>query len=91
MVTIGFIGPRAEARIHHNIFARYVTWDKNKNGGISIVYDVPGIQIYNNTFDGGGKEKSFDVPVIEVPGSMEKVGRRDPARLAGPQTRQPAQ
>ena len=67
------IGPKANAKIHHNIFARYVTWDKNKNGGISIVYAGEGIEIYNNTFDGGGTEKSFDVPVIEVPAAEEKV------------------
>lgn len=67
------IGPKANAKIHHNIFARYVTWDKNKNGGISVVYAGDGIEVYNNTFDGGGKEKSFDVPVIEVPATEEGI------------------
>lgn len=67
------IGPRANAKIHHNIFARYVTWDKNKNAGISVCYDQPGIEIYNNTFDGRGKDKSFDVPVLEIPGTQENV------------------
>lgn len=67
------IGPKANAKIHHNLFARYVTWDKNKNGGISVVYEGEGIEIYNNTFDGGGREKSFAVPVIEVPAAEERI------------------
>jgi hypothetical protein len=62
------IGPRAETHIHHNIFARYCTVDPNLNSTIAVIYKGDGIQIYNNTFDGGGKglARPWHVPVIEV-------------------------
>src|SRR5262249_53652775 len=62
------IGPRAHTRIHHNIFARYCTVDHNLNATIAVIYKGDDIQIYNNTFDGGGKDlaRPWHVPPIEV-------------------------
>jgi hypothetical protein len=62
------IGPREKCHIHHNIFARYCTVDPNLNATIGVIYKAEDIQIYNNTFDGGGKdsERPWSVPAIEV-------------------------
>jgi hypothetical protein len=62
------IGPTAKTRIHHNIFARYCTVDPNLNSTIAVIYPGEGIEIYNNTFDGGGKDlaRPWHVPAIEV-------------------------
>jgi hypothetical protein len=62
------IGPSGKCHIHHNIFARYCTVDPNLNATIGVIYKADDIQIYNNTFDGGGKEiaRRWHVPVIEV-------------------------
>ncbi len=65
------IGPQAHTHIHHNIFARYCTIDPNLNATIAVIYPGDDIQIYNNTFDGGGKDlaRPWHVPAIEVSGS----------------------
>jgi hypothetical protein len=62
------IGPTAGTHIHHNIFARYCTVDPNLNATITLPYKGDDIQIYNNTFDGGGKDiaRRWHVPAIEV-------------------------
>jgi len=62
------IGPKAGTHIHHNIFARYCTIDPNLNSTIAVIYKGDDIQVYNNTFDGGGKamKRPWHVPVIEV-------------------------
>jgi hypothetical protein len=62
------IGPRDKCRIHHNIFARYCTIDPNLNASIGVIYKADDVQIYNNTFDGGGKDlaRVWHVPAIEV-------------------------
>jgi hypothetical protein len=62
------IGPTAGTHIHHNIFARYCTVDPNLNASIAVIYKGDDIQIYNNTFDGGGKDlaRPWHVPAIEV-------------------------
>ncbi|OAI45211.1 hypothetical protein AYO44_13055 [Planctomycetaceae bacterium SCGC AG-212-F19] len=62
------IGPRAKCHIHHNILARYCTIDPNLNATIGVIYKADDIQVYNNTFDGGGKdmERPWHVPAIEV-------------------------
>jgi hypothetical protein len=62
------IGPQSHTHIHHNIFARYCTIDPNLNATISVIYKGEDIQIYNNTFDGGGKdlERPWHVPALEV-------------------------
>lgn len=62
------VGPSAGTHIHHNIFARYCTVDPNLNSSIAVIYKGDDIQIYNNTFDGGGTElaRRWHVPVIEV-------------------------
>ena len=63
------IGPR-DCQMHHNIFARYCTIDPNLNATIGVIYKSDNIQIYNNTFDAGGKdlERPWHVPAIEVGG-----------------------
>jgi hypothetical protein len=62
------VGPSEGTHIHHNIFARYCTVDPNLNSSIAVIYKGKDIQIYNNTFDGGGKglARPWHVPVIEV-------------------------
>lgn len=62
------VGPSAGTHIHHNIFARYCTVDPNLNSSIAVIYKGDDIQIYNNTFDGGGKElaRPWHVPAIEI-------------------------
>jgi hypothetical protein len=62
------VGPTAGTHIHHNIFARYCTVDPNLNSSIAVIYKGEDIQIYNNTFDGGGKDtaRRWHVPAIEV-------------------------
>ncbi|HJZ55882.1 MAG TPA: hypothetical protein VKE74_13015, partial [Gemmataceae bacterium] len=62
------VGPKAGTHIHHNIFARYCTVDPNLNSTIAVIYKGDDIQIYNNTFDGGGKglARPWHVPAIEV-------------------------
>jgi hypothetical protein len=61
-------GPRGRCHIHHNIFARYCTVDPNLNSSVAVIYKADDIQIFNNTFDGGGKDlaRRWHVPVIEV-------------------------
>jgi hypothetical protein len=62
------IGPRAHTHIHHNIFARYCTVDPNLGATIRLPYAGEDITVYNNTFDGGGKNlaRPWHVPAIEV-------------------------
>lgn len=62
------IGPQRNTHIHHNIFARYCTIDPNLNASIAVIYPGDDIQIYNNTFDAGGKDlaRPWPVPAIEV-------------------------
>src|SRR5262249_2649546 len=62
------IGPTAGTHIHHNIFARYCTVDPNLNSTIAVIYKGDGIEIVNNTFDGGGKAlaRPWHVPATEV-------------------------
>lgn len=62
------VGPAGRCHIHHNIFARYCTVDPNLNSSIAVIYKADDIQIYNNTFDGGGKDlaRRWHVPAIEV-------------------------
>jgi hypothetical protein len=62
------VGPAGRCHIHHNIFARYCTVDPNLNSSIAVIYKADDIQIYNNTFDGGGKNlaRRWHVPAIEV-------------------------
>jgi hypothetical protein len=62
------VGPTAGTHIHHNIFARYCTVDPNLNSSIAVIYKGDDIEIYNNTFDGGGKDlaRIWHVPAIEV-------------------------
>lgn len=62
------IGPTAHTHIHHNIFARYCTVDPNLNSTIAVIYKGDDIQVYNNTFDAGGKAlaRPWHVPAIEV-------------------------
>jgi hypothetical protein len=67
------VGPSDNTHIHHNVFARYCTVDPNLNSTIAVIYKAKDVQIYNNTFDGGGKElaRPWHVPAIEVgPGAV---------------------
>src|ERR1041385_4799573 len=58
-------GPH-DCNVHHNIFVNYANPDHNSEGGIDVVYLVPHLNIYNNTFDGGGKIGDLGVPAIHA-------------------------
>jgi len=58
-------GPH-DCNVHHNIFVNYDTPDPNREGGIDVVYLVPHLNIYNNTFDGGGTIANLGVPAIHA-------------------------
>jgi hypothetical protein len=56
-------GPH-DCNVHHNIFVNYETPDPNREAGIDAVYFTPHLDIYNNTFDGGGTIANLGVPAI---------------------------
>jgi hypothetical protein len=56
------VGPATPAYIHHNVFLRRAQTDANAIAGIQVVYGVPGISVYGNTFDGGGMQ----APVVHL-------------------------
>jgi len=58
-------GPH-DCNVHHNIFVNYDNPDHNSEGGIDVVYFVPHLNIYNNTFDGGGQIGNLGVPAIHA-------------------------
>jgi MYXO-CTERM domain-containing protein len=58
-------GPH-DCNVHHNIFVNYDNPDHNSEGGIDVVYLVPHLNIYNNTFDGGGTIGNLGVPAIHA-------------------------
>lgn len=58
-------GPH-DCNVHHNIFVNYDTPDPNREAGIDAVYFTPHLNIYNNTFDGGGKIANLGVPAIHA-------------------------
>jgi hypothetical protein len=62
------VGPSAHTHIHHNVFARYCRVDPNLNSSVAVIYKGEDVQIVNNTFDGGGKdrERPWHVPAVEV-------------------------
>lgn len=80
------IGPQAGTHIHHNIFARYCTVDPNLNSTIAVIYKGDDIQIYNNTFDGGGNDlaRPWHVPAIEVGGEGFVASLRNNAFINHP-------
>ena len=80
------IGPTAHSHIHHNIFARYCTVDPNLNSTINLPYKGDGIAIFNNTFDGGGKDlaRPWHVPAIEVGSSAFLASLRNNAFVRHP-------
>jgi len=70
------IEPRSPSSIHHNVFVNYLVPGEETNnipvnptvqGGIELVNSVAsGVQIWANTFDGGGKGKFFGGPAISI-------------------------
>jgi hypothetical protein len=62
------VGPSAHTHIHHNVFARYCSVDPNLNSSVAVIYQAEDVQVFNNTFDGGGKDRPrpWHVPAIEV-------------------------
>ena len=82
------IGPTgAHSHIHHNIFARYCTVDPNLNSTINLPYKGEDIEIFNNTFDGGGKgdlARPWRVPAIEVGGRRFLANLRNNAFVRHP-------
>jgi MYXO-CTERM domain-containing protein len=58
-------GPRT-CNIHHNVFVNYANPDHNSEGGIDVVYLADNLNIYNNTFDGGGHIGNLGVPAIHA-------------------------
>jgi hypothetical protein len=62
-------GPH-DCNVHHNIFVNYETPDPNREGGIDVVYLTPHLNIFNNTFDGGGTIADLGVPAIHIKGGL---------------------
>src|SRR5882672_2188709 len=58
-------GPH-DCNVHHNVFVNYATPDPNREAGIDAVYFTPHLNVYNNTFDGGGKVANLGVPAIHA-------------------------
>jgi hypothetical protein len=58
-------GPH-DCNLHHNIFVNYTTPDPNREAGVDVVYYTPHLDIYNNTFDGGGMIANLGVPAIHA-------------------------
>lgn len=67
--------PQQGSRIHHNVFTNYLVPGEETNpepnpsvqGGIEVIANViSGVQIWANTFDGGGPGKDFYGPAIGV-------------------------
>ena len=58
-------GPH-DCNLHHNIFVNYETPDPNREAGIDAVYFTKHLNIYNNTFDGGGMISKLNVPAIHA-------------------------
>jgi hypothetical protein len=67
--------PQQGSKIHHNVFTNYLvpgeetSPDPNPSvqGGIEVIANVTsGVQIWANTFDGGGAAKYFYGPAISV-------------------------
>ena len=68
--------PQARSNIHHNVFANYMVPGEETNaigptpsvqGGIEVIDTVTsGVQIWANTFDGGGPGKDFHGSTISV-------------------------
>lgn len=58
-------GPH-DCNLHHNIFVNYQTPDPNREAGVDVVYFTPHLNIYNNTFDGGGTISNLNVPAIHA-------------------------
>ncbi len=58
-------GPHS-CNLHHNIFVNYQTPDPNREAGVDVVYFTPHLNIYNNTFDGGGTIANLNVPAIHA-------------------------
>ena len=58
-------GPH-DCNLHHNIFVNYQTPDPNREAGIDAVYLTLHLNIYNNTFDGGGMISKLNVPAIHA-------------------------
>jgi hypothetical protein len=67
--------PQQGSKIHHNVFTNYLVPGEETNpepnpsvqGGIEVIANVTsGVQIWANTFDGGGAGKYFYGPAIGV-------------------------
>src|SRR5262249_11660869 len=75
------VAPQGRCHIHHNVFARYCTVDPNLNSSIAVIYKADDVQVYNNTFDAGGKDlaRPWHVPAIEVGASAFLASLRNNA------------
>jgi hypothetical protein len=57
---------RDDTKIHHNIFVHTLGPDGAFNGGIMVYGGESGLDIYNNTFDGGGSVAEFAASAIVI-------------------------
>jgi len=58
-------GPH-DCNLHHNLFVNYETPDPNREAGVDAVYFTKHLNIYNNTFDGGGMISKLNAPAIHA-------------------------
>jgi hypothetical protein len=57
---------RDDTKIHHNVFVHTLGPDGSFNGGIMVYSGESGLDIYNNTFDGGGSVGEFAASAIVI-------------------------
>jgi hypothetical protein len=57
---------RDGALIHHNLFVHTEGPDGSFNGGIMVYSKESGLEIYNNTFDGGGSVGKFAASALVI-------------------------
>jgi hypothetical protein len=55
-----------DTKIHHNIFVHTLGPDGSFNGGIMVYSKESGLDIHNNTFDGGGSIGKFNASAIVI-------------------------
>jgi hypothetical protein len=62
---------RDRAQFHHNVIIHSTVPDGAFNGGFLFYQSEKGIEIYHNTFDGGGDVGMFNAPVVAAGGTTE--------------------
>jgi MYXO-CTERM domain-containing protein len=65
------------AQIHHNVILHNDRPDGAFNGGFLLYQDEAGVDVYHNTFDGGGDVGQYNGPVMEMDNNAAASSFRD--------------